>query len=181
MSRDPIVQYFERCRTIEVSDHRGVGPSRCRTIEVSDHRGVGPSRCRTIEVSDHRGVGPSGCRTIEVSDHRGVGPSRCRTIEVSDHRGVGPSRCRTIEVSDHRGVGPSRCRTIERTPIGSVFLYNSELWTLTQALCNKIDSIQRKFLRRVLQPVASWPRGARQPRSQTVSVGGGKIIFLLFL
>ena len=33
MSRDPIVQCFERCRTIEVSDHRGVGPSRCRTIE----------------------------------------------------------------------------------------------------------------------------------------------------
>ena len=34
--------------------------------------------------------------------------------------------------------------------ISSIFLYNSELWTLTKNLENKIDSFQRKLLRNVL-------------------------------
>ena len=40
--------------------------------------------------------------------------------------------------------------------IASVFLYNSELWTLTKTFSNKIDTIQRKFLRKLLQ--IKWPK-----------------------
>ena len=40
--------------------------------------------------------------------------------------------------------------------IGGTFLYNSELWTLTQTQSNTIDSIQRKFLRKILQ--LTWPK-----------------------
>ena len=55
-----------------------------------------------------------------------------------------------------RSLTPNTKIRIFNAYIGSVFLYNSELWILTRALCNKIDSIQRKFLRRVLQ--LSWPK-----------------------
>ena len=40
--------------------------------------------------------------------------------------------------------------------ISGIFLYNSELWTLTQTQSNTIDSIQRKFLRKILQ--LTWPK-----------------------
>ena len=34
--------------------------------------------------------------------------------------------------------------------VESIFLYNSELWTINKTLNNKIDTIQRTFLRKVL-------------------------------
>ena len=37
-----------------------------------------------------------------------------------------------------------------RTYIESIFLYNSEIWTLTKSLSNKVDVFQRKLLRRML-------------------------------
>ena len=44
---------------------------------------------------------------------------------------------------------------IFKTFIESVFLYNSELWTLTKAQEQLIDTIQRKFLRKILD--IHWP------------------------
>ena len=40
--------------------------------------------------------------------------------------------------------------------IESIFLYNSELWTLTKTLENTIDSFQRRILRKVIH--VKWPR-----------------------
>ena len=40
--------------------------------------------------------------------------------------------------------------------ITSTFLYNSELWTMSTALNNKIDCIQRRFLRKILG--IHWPK-----------------------
>ena len=34
--------------------------------------------------------------------------------------------------------------------VGSIFLYNSELWTVTQDMEGQIDVLQRNFLRRTL-------------------------------
>ena len=39
---------------------------------------------------------------------------------------------------------------------GSIFLYNSELWTLTETQQNEIDSFHRRLLRRVIN--IQWPR-----------------------
>ena len=40
--------------------------------------------------------------------------------------------------------------------VESIFLYNSELWTLTKTLEDKIDSFQRRLLRKVIR--VNWPR-----------------------
>ena len=40
--------------------------------------------------------------------------------------------------------------------IGSIFLYNSELWTTNLHVNDKIDIIHRKFLRRILN--IKWPK-----------------------
>ena len=40
--------------------------------------------------------------------------------------------------------------------VESIFLYNSELWTLTKSLEDKIDSFQRRLLRKVIR--VNWPR-----------------------
>ena len=40
--------------------------------------------------------------------------------------------------------------------VSSIFLYNSELWTLTKVLENRIDSFQRSMLRKILK--IQWPR-----------------------
>ena len=40
--------------------------------------------------------------------------------------------------------------------IESIFLYNSELWTLAKTLENTIDSFQRRILRKVIH--VKWPR-----------------------
>lgn len=40
--------------------------------------------------------------------------------------------------------------------VGNIFLYNSELWTTTSVTNNKIDCIQRRFLRRLLG--VRWPK-----------------------
>ena len=40
--------------------------------------------------------------------------------------------------------------------VSSIFLYNSELWTVTPTIEKKIDSFQRRLLRRVLQIL--WPK-----------------------
>ena len=40
--------------------------------------------------------------------------------------------------------------------VESIFLYNSELWTLTKTLQNQIDSFQRRLLRKVIH--VRWPR-----------------------
>ena len=45
---------------------------------------------------------------------------------------------------------------IFKTYVESVFLYNSELWTLTKNLENKVDTFQRKLLRKAIH--ISWPR-----------------------
>ena len=45
---------------------------------------------------------------------------------------------------------------IFETYLESVFMYNSEIWTLTKTLEDKIDSFQRKQLRRTLGII--WPR-----------------------
>ena len=37
-----------------------------------------------------------------------------------------------------------------------MFLYNSELWISTKTICEKIDSFQRRLLRKVLN--VKWPR-----------------------
>ena len=42
------------------------------------------------------------------------------------------------------------------TYIKSVFMYNSELWTLTQTMGNSMDVFQRKLLGRIIN--AKWPR-----------------------
>ena len=39
--------------------------------------------------------------------------------------------------------------------VGSIYLYNSELWTVTQDMEDQIDVIQRNFLRRILG--IKWP------------------------
>ncbi len=44
---------------------------------------------------------------------------------------------------------------IFNTFIGSIFLYNSELWTLTKMLNNQIDSFHRRLLRRAIN--IKWP------------------------
>ena len=38
----------------------------------------------------------------------------------------------------------------------SIFLYNSEIWTLTKSLEDKIDSFQRRLLQKVIR--VNWPR-----------------------
>ena len=35
--------------------------------------------------------------------------------------------------------------------VASIFFYNSELWTLTKKLENKVDVFQRRLLRRILK------------------------------
>ena len=40
--------------------------------------------------------------------------------------------------------------------VSSVFLFNSELWVLTKTLNQRIDSFQRRLLRRVLN--IKWPK-----------------------
>ena len=43
-----------------------------------------------------------------------------------------------------------------KTYVQSIFMYNSELWTMTKELENRVGIIQRKFLRRITKVV--WPR-----------------------
>ena len=43
-----------------------------------------------------------------------------------------------------------------KTYVESIFLYNSETWTITQRLENTIDSFQRRLLRKVIN--VRWPR-----------------------
>ena len=45
---------------------------------------------------------------------------------------------------------------IFRAYIESIFLYNSELWTLTKTLENTIDSFHRRLLRKMIH--VKWPR-----------------------
>ena len=50
-----------------------------------------------------------------------------------------------------------RYRTRPETTKGSsVYLYNSELWTLNKTMNEKIDSFHRRLLRKVLN--VKWPR-----------------------
>ena len=50
---------------------------------------------------------------------------------------------------------PLKVRTFNAYP-ASVFLYNSELWTLTDTLEKQVDSFQRRMLRRVIN--ICWPK-----------------------
>ena len=79
------------------------------------------------------------------------------THDITRRHGLASSAYKKLERNfKSRSLTQNTKIRIFNAYIGSVFLYNSEPWTLTQALCNKIDSIQRKFLRRVLQ--LSWPK-----------------------
>ena len=42
------------------------------------------------------------------------------------------------------------------TYVGIIFLYNSELWVLTEKTCEAIDCVQRKFLREIRK--VHWPK-----------------------
>ena len=55
----------------------------------------------------------------------------------------------TYILEDRRTTLKIKIRTLDAY-IGSIFLYNSELWTVTQDMEDQIDIIQRNFLRRIL-------------------------------
>ena len=62
----------------------------------------------------------------------------------------------TLEnIFNNRKISKSIKIRVFQTYVTSVFLYNSELWTLTKKLGEDIDIFQRKQLRRILN--IYWP------------------------
>ena len=57
-------------------------------------------------------------------------------------------------LEDRRTTLKIKIRTLDAY-VGSIFLYNSELWTLTQDMEDQIHVLQRNFLRRILG--IKWP------------------------
>ena len=57
-------------------------------------------------------------------------------------------------LEDRRTTLKIKIRTLDAY-VGSIFLYNSELWTVTQDMEYQIDVLQRNFLRRILG--IKWP------------------------
>jgi len=58
-------------------------------------------------------------------------------------------------IFNHKKTSISKKTRIFDAYISSIFLYNSELWTLTKALEQKIDAFQRTLLRRIVN--IRWP------------------------
>ena len=58
-------------------------------------------------------------------------------------------------LEDWRTIFKIKIRTLD-VYVGSIFLYNSELWTVTQDMEDQIDVLQINFLRRILG--IKWPR-----------------------
>ena len=68
--------------------------------------------------------------------------------------------CTLKQIFNSKQISESVKIRIFKALLESIFLYNSELWTLTKTLESKIDSFQRRLLRKILNirwnPETNW-------------------------
>ena len=76
--------------------------------------------------------------------------------DISRRKGLAIDAYKTLEkIFENKKIGVVLRIRVFNTYISSVFLYNSELWTLTKSLEESIDAFHRKQLRKVLN--IYWP------------------------
>jgi hypothetical protein len=77
--------------------------------------------------------------------------------DIKRRKGLVYDTCNTFEkIINSNQVSEAVRLRMYKAYIESIFLYNSELWTLTKTLENTIDSFQRRILRKVIHVM--WPR-----------------------
>ena len=77
--------------------------------------------------------------------------------DIKRRKGLAIDSFKTLEnVFKSRHISEVIRLRIFKAYVESIFLYNSEIWTLTKSLEDKIDSFQRRLLRKVIR--VNWPR-----------------------
>ena len=77
--------------------------------------------------------------------------------DIKRRKGLAIDSMKTLEnIFNSKYVSEVIRLRIFKAYVESIFLYNSELWTLTKSLKDKIDSFQRRLLLKVIR--VHWPR-----------------------
>ena len=77
--------------------------------------------------------------------------------DIQRRKGLAISSMRTLYLLfKSRNISQTTKIRIFEAYVSSIFLYNSELWVSTKTIANKIDSFQRRQLRKVLN--IKWPK-----------------------
>ena len=72
--------------------------------------------------------------------------------DIRRRKGLAIDSMKTLEnIFNSKYVSEVIRLRIFKAYVESIFLYNSELWTLTKTLEDKIDSFQRRLLRKVIR------------------------------
>ena len=138
------ITYLTTCKERNEKIEKDVPP-------ILEERNLYVNKDKT-ETEEVRRGGPEGWKDIKF-----LGSLLDTEKDINRRKGLAISACNTYKDILYKDKNSTKTKLrVFQAYVASIFLYNSEVWTLTEKLNHKIDVFQRSLLRKILN--IKWSR-----------------------